>query len=716
MKNIPKILLKTYLRRRPVHLRLKRFNFLTRYSWLKNLLEDLKPELFPPEAPPAVEPVEEADDAAAAIATQLLAAEVRGRQGLYRVERWLGVRGQGYLFAATRLGAKQPVVLKEYLLPTRIFNELEARQRQFQFEQLAGLSHPSGQGQDLRILRPLDAIADTQSVERCYLITDERDAAPTLRQQLQTAGPLPPPLIRQVLEQILQTLFHLHQQIMVLPSGQRQMGLVHGNLSLDSLLWVEYTPGQWFIHLTDFALWERLFDPPTTERYTARVTNDAVNRDLVDLGGVAYSLLTGQASLPPDTAPADLALPPTDPYLSSFTQQLLTPFTFSSAEQAWQSLLRLPTLTAVVTPSKTVEAAADTRRRLPRWLWLLLGTSALFVILGVLAQLWSRRAVPARVLPQACCLDEVGAVPAGEYTYTGIAQGTWSYVLAQENLGVQGESLENLLLSAQPQFVLNYQPTNSVETAIAAILAGEADFAILAQTADLELPSEIGATAIAFDGLAVVVPFSYAERQQGLPQSLRGRLTFDDLSDIYIGQTETWREISRTRLPIKRYAPENLEALWIFEQKVLAPVNLARLPDLTVEPTFEMLRSILQDFEARQLGSVGFAPLSQVYGQCSVYPLALQADGGQYVQPLVLNTREAITPDTDLCDRKGAYFPNPEVFQNGDYPLAYEILVIYPQDNSRVPVGQKFAELMQTLEGQQLIREAGLVPFTGAAP
>jgi len=716
MKNIPQILLKTYLRRRPVHLRLKRFNYLTRYSWLKNLLEDLKPELFPPEAPPAVEPVEETDEEAAAIAAQLIEAEVRGRQGLYRVERWLGTRGQGYLFAATRLGAKQPVVLKEYLLPTRIFNELEARQRQFQFEQFAGLSHPSGQGQDLRIVRPLDAIADTQSVERCYLITDERDAALTLRQHLQAVGPLSAPLIRQVLEQILQTLLHLHQQIMVLPSGQRQLGLVHGNLSLDSLLWVEYTPGQWFIYLTDFALWERLFDPPTTERFTVMVTEETVNRDLVELGQIAYSLLTGQTALPPETSPMDLEFPPGDPYLAQFVQQLLTPFTFESAEQAWQSLLRLPTLTAAAPPPKTVEAETDQQRRLPRWLLLLLGTSALLLVLGVIGQLWSRREVPASVAPQACCLDEVGAVPAGEYTYTGIVQGTWSYVLAQENLGPQGAPLESLLQSAQPQFILNYQPTDRGETAIAAILAGEADFAILAQTADWELPSEIGATTIAFDGLAVIVPFSYAERQQGLPQSLNGRLALDDLTDIYLGQIETWRELSRTRLPIKRYAPANLEALQIFEQKVLQPVSLDRLSNVTVEPTLAMLRSILQDFETRQLGSIGFAPMSQVYGQCSVYPLALREESRRYVQPLVFTPATAITPATNLCDRKGAYFPEPEVFQTGTYPLAYEIVVVYPQDNSRVPVGQKFAELMQTVEGQQLIREAGLVPVAGATP
>jgi hypothetical protein len=36
-----------------------------------------------------------------------------------------------------------------------------------------------------------------------------------------------------------------------------------------------------------------------------------------------------------------------------------------------------------------------------------------------------------------------------------------------------------------------------------------------------------------------------------------------------------------------------------------------------------MLRTVIRDFEVEQVGGVGFAPLSQISGQCSIYPLGL---------------------------------------------------------------------------------------------
>jgi hypothetical protein len=123
---------------------------------------------------------------------------------------------------------------------------------------------------------------------------------------------------------VLQTLLHLHQQEIVLPSGQRQFGLVHGNLSLDSLLWVEYGPRQWFVYLTDLALWERLFDPPTAELFNFTVTPATVERDLIALGEMGYTLLTGRSVPAPDRPLAEWAWPEEDPYLTAY--QTLAPY------------------------------------------------------------------------------------------------------------------------------------------------------------------------------------------------------------------------------------------------------------------------------------------------------------------------------------------------------------------------------------------------------
>lgn len=712
MKNIPKILLKTYLRRQPVHLRLQRFNFLTRYSWLKNLIEDLRPELFPPEEPVVEEAVPEAAIDEAEIA-HLIDAQVRGKQGTYQVERWLGKRGQGNLFAAFKLGTKEPVVLKEFLLPRRIFSPSEARQRQQQFENLAGLSRADGRSQDFRIVQTLDAIADTHSLERCYLVTHQRDAAPTLRKHLAVQGALPTETVREVLVQVLQTLLHLHQQRLAFPSGQRQAGVVHGNLTLDSLLWVDSPLEHGFVYLTDLALWERIFDPPTATLYTVLPTSDQVHQDLRAVAEIGAALMIGQEVSAETKDPADWELPNTDPYLTTFVQQLATPLTFDSAETAWQALLRLPRVTETAPTDAPIDAEAEARSPVPRWLLSLVGVLALGALASVLWQVFLRERTPASPMARVCCFREVGAVPEGQYVYTGLDNGSWRYILDQRNLGQRGRSLTSALREAQPELSLDYFPVASIEAALAAVQAGEAEFAILPQLPDLVLPAELGSAVVAYDGLAVFVAFSYAERQRGLPQALGGELTLTEVNDLYVGTIETWRELSGAWLPVERYAPENPEAIAVFEQQVLDSLSLDRLSNVERLEAFPLFRAILQDFENQQLGSIGFAPLSQVFGQCSIYPLALQSGRGQPVQPLILSDGEDISPNSDLCNRKGAYFVNGEVLKSGEYPLAYATMVVFPQDNGRVPVGQKFVELLRTDEGQQLLREAGLTPFQG---
>jgi len=338
----------------------------------------------------------------------------------------------------------------------------------------------------------------------------------------------------------------------------------------------------------------------------------------------------------------------------------------------------------------------------------------------------NKSAARATAIAPLCCLDAVDAIPAGQFTYATVGS-SWNYAISQGNVGARNQSIASKLdpILRESETVLSLATTqiDSLDEAIEAVKASEADFAVVplvtTEGESVDIPVGFAQETIAYDGIAAVVSFSYAGRSQGLPDALGGEISLDDLRQIYTNEVKLWRRLSRASLSITTYASLAAE-LSIFEQKVLGSVSLEQLAADPLEPesqalqrltTLNMLRAIIHDFEVRQVGGIGLVPLSQVVGQCSVYPLAVSAPGGRAVQPWQLAPDVPIEPTTDLCDRKGQYQPNIEAFRQGSYPLAYSIVVVYPQDNSRLPIGQKFAELMQTDEGQYLLSEAGLVPL-----
>ena len=144
-----------------------------------------------------------------------------------------------------------------------------------------------------------------------------------------------------------------------------------------------------------------------------------------------------------------------------------------------------------------------------------------------------------------------------------------------------------------------------------------------------------------------------------------------------------------------------------------------------------MLQSILKDFEATPtVGSIGFTSISQIYNQCSVYPLAIAPNPRKpAIQPFYQVNGSPISPTIDLCDDKGNYGPkqslfvspsfssNPSVHSSNTpiYPLAYPLAVLYRRDNSRLPIGPTFVQMMTTDEGQGLLQKTGLIPLESAS-
>lgn len=643
--------------------------------------------------------------------------KLRGNRGTYVIENFLGGRGMGRLYQGIQISDSQPVVIKEYLLPKKVFNEGESRQSKAAFVSLAGVKLADGRNQDFRLLSPWEAIADPIE-ERCYLVTKGNlDNCQTLSSYLSIKGAMSTEQVRQVLNQVLQTLEFLHEQKYSLPSLQVREGIAHGNLSLNSLLIDEQL---FFIYLCDLGLWEHLFYPPTIP-----MLNPLPVDDLVALGYVAFYLLAGKTvdlSGQPLDPKDNQQWPLVNPELKAFILCLLgigTPF--ASANTARQSLLKLPLDQVSVATLPVISAEAGVK--VSRTPWIVLGVLSSLLLLG--GFLWFVLSKPHQHQQSSndfliCCIKDVSPLPKGKFIYTAQTNGTWSYVLQQPNLILEGTTLETELQKRQLKSQLIYQPNTSPEndTVLKQILSGKADFGI---TSLIDRQNDNFTYAeFAYDGLVVFVNFSYADRQKSLPEALHGQITFEQLRQLYTGQITNWQQLGGPDLPVKLYIPDEPEAIQIFEQRVLKEQYAIALfrslqtnrqfPNITRLSTFATLREVIKDFEDEQVGGIAFGTLSKVFDQCSAYPLAL-VNGGTPVQALVQDNQQPVTPKTDLCNKKGSYRPNVQVFSTGSYPLGYPIAVVYARDNSRSPVGARFANILRTRESQRLLSKTGLVPL-----
>ena len=745
----PQFVLRQYLLSVPAHLRQVRYEALMHWKWLQPHLKEIKPEVLPEDTDEAVVDERQFDAIAPAgiqsfpthyqqyrcvmgeplnCAKALMAvwedastvicplcdfptplpegSSIGGKLAIYQVGKCLGMRGIGRLYEGTQEGTEQPIVIKEYLLPRRYFNIQDQQQRQEAFLNLAGLSLADGRSQDLRVITPLEAIA-SPGEERCYLITPAENSSPSLNVLLTRREPFSSVEVLKVLDQALQSLICLHEQKFSLSSERRQTGIAHGNIHLDSLLWVSQGD-QGFIYLTDLTFWEYPFDPVTID-----LPNLSFEEDLTRLGYVAFYLLVGKTTDERGqrfNPKLSHQWPAVYPPLQQFILRLLrVDVPFPSAEAARQALLRIPPIPV------DSEFAPDNERLAPRkpWWYYTLIVIAVVVGLGATgALLWwllRPRTVEAEDTPPLCCFEDVGAVPPGEFIYTGVEGMVWEQLLEADSLSAELLNLPDQLAADQPDLSLTYLPADSIATALDAVQSGRAMFAVLPLLTNL--PPEFGEEIIAYDGLAIVVAFNYAGRSQGLPQALRGNIRLDTVRSLYAGQFETWQDVpgSRARLPIRLYAPAASSTLETFDDMVLEE-DMSITDAIAFLDVISMLRTIIRDFERDRVGGVGFATLSEVVGQCSVYPLAVGVSGQAPVQPFALDTGEPIDPEVDLCRRKGSYSLNREALRSQTYPLAYPLAIVYARDNRRPLIAQKFAELMLTEEGQQYLQQFGLVP------
>jgi ABC-type phosphate transport system substrate-binding protein len=666
--------------------------------------------------------------------------EIQGIRRRYQVERYLGDRCNGRIYLGRDILTLNNIIVKEYPLDRYLFSPQEIKERKKRFKGFAGFTLADGKNQDFRVIKPLEAIADTKE-ERCYLIFDEIvDQTYTLFKFLQESSRMSQQDVYLFLDQVLQSLQFLHSQKFRFPNGMVTVGLSHGNLSLNSLFFVK-TSYSFLIYLMDLSLWEELFNG-SQKINTLFAKESSQKQDLKDLGEIAFALLMGNSELNTIDAKDENNWPDgVDFKLKGFIKNLIgigDDF-YDSAEIARQKLskINVNSFSQIEEEEVSLEPEVEPKKkRNYRLIFIVLGVLGVF-LLGILIWFFTNRGKQQEVIATdvfQSSLEEITGIPSGQFFYLTDENGVWRYVLTNKNLLATGKSLEEEVKIIKPDLYLRYVFS---------------DIPVVKKLSftprDQEYPADFGVTTFinefktdfsyekleyqefAYDGLVFFVAFSYANREKGLPNALDGSISLEDLRKLYTGKIKNWKEIGGSDFPVEKlYISVDDEMVEIFKSRVLQdpksiqifenllknktadqPIEIIRLKNTT-----QTLQSIIGDFEQSQpIASIGFDSLSKVFGQCSVYPLAIADNKTKPISPLIeTNSGQPITPKTDLC-KKGSYTHNLEAFISRNYPLTYSLAVVYPRDNRQQPIGKKFAEILKSKEIQDLLQQTNLVPL-----
>ena len=626
----------------------------------------------------------------------------------------------GRLYAAKQLQDARPVVIKEYLLPNRCFNVEETLKIKETFKQVGAIDFADAKSQNFRLINGWEAIAD-ETGERSYLILQTPPLDRTLSRYLREHPAMSATQVRDVLNQVLQTLEFIHAQTVRISPRQPQQKLIHGNLSLDTIEIEIQTDREFYIYLSDLALWENLFIPP---RLNPDPSGD-VQSDLAALGLVASYLWAGGTVNPATGQPlrpgAEEGWSQSDLSLQQFIHRLVgLESPFENAETARQTLLQLPTAELGNSATSPNSTAGIAQKWQPKWM--ISGGLALLLLVGGIAwyllkpQPDPRQAAEFKLWYKLLnSFADVSRIPVGKFTYTGEKNGSWSVALT-----AQPESdtpLQDLLKHPKSDIEANfaYEPIASPNLEqssqpLQSVIAGKNNFTITSFTPGIT--DVLVKKQIANDGLLVYVAFS--KQASNLPKALKGQISIEQLRQIYTGKLTNWNQLGGVNLPIKPYSPTEVEAVQQFKKLVLKddPQDIALFNANTTPMATEATQQIvLKEFDEGRTGMISFGILSKTWRQCSGYPLAI-VDGIKLpVQALFKGDRKAIDPESvNLCDEKKDTYLDVSTFQDrsNGYPLSYPIFVVYPNDNAP---GSKFAELLLTRQGQCLLGKIGLVPL-----
>ncbi len=290
----------------------------------------------------------------------------------------------------------------------------------------------------------------------------------------------------------------------------------------------------------------------------------------------------------------------------------------------------------------------------------------------------------------ASTFQTVADVPPASFNYGGST--AWASIR---------QLVDSQIQSARPELQLRYvDPVNGSpgsSSGIRMLLDGKLDFAQSSRPLTDEeqaMAKERGFTLeqrqVGKDGIAVIVN----------PSLNVSGLTVEQLQQIYLGKITNWNQVGGPNLPITAFSqrPEDADT-------AIFPSN----SDLKGQGLGSNVQYVYSTTEAvRQLsktpGGVYYASARSVVFQCSVKALLLGSTSGQLIPPY----REPMV-SPEQCPRQRNQL-NTQAIKNGSYPMIANLFVIIKQNKSREEqIGDAYAKLLLTDQGQRAIEQAGFV-------
>lgn len=285
---------------------------------------------------------------------------------------------------------------------------------------------------------------------------------------------------------------------------------------------------------------------------------------------------------------------------------------------------------------------------------------------------------------------QVSGVPTGLFNYGGST--TWAPIR---------RDVDPTLQTVWPEFRLRY--TNPVtgtpgsSSGIRMLLDNQLAFAQSSRSLrdrEYQQAQQRGFTLkeipVAIDGIAVVVH----------PELTLPGLTLEQLRQIYTGRVTNWRQVGGPDLPITPYSRrlDDGGTIEFFVEQVLGNQPLGAAVEL-IATTTQALRLV-----AARPGSIYYASAPEAVSQCTVRPLPIGRQAGEWVAPY----REPFVP-LEKCPNQRNQL-NTIAFQQGQYPITRRLFVVVKQNGQTdQQAGEAYAQLLLTNQGQELIAKAGFV-------